>query len=110
MKKQIISFTLLAAGFLIGATALSAMADWSPAPGTPPNNNVPAPINVGNGIPRLNTAGVQEKTDSFNIDGNLGVLGLGAFNNLAVTGNLNVYAGASTTANTVLANDGSGNA
>jgi len=56
MKKQIISFSLVVAGFFLGATALSALAQtWSP-PGTgypagtnctPPNCNVPAPINVG---------------------------------------------------------------
>ncbi len=51
MKKQLLSFTLLAAGFLIGATALSALADtgntWTPPSATPPGGNVAAPINVG---------------------------------------------------------------
>jgi len=48
MKKQIISASLLVTGFLIGATALSAIAGTWTAPGcTPPNCNVDAPVNVG---------------------------------------------------------------
>jgi hypothetical protein len=48
MKKQIISASLLIVGFLVGATALSAVAGTWTAPGcTPPNCNVDAPVNVG---------------------------------------------------------------
>jgi hypothetical protein len=66
MKKQIISFSLIAAGFLLGATALSALASgntWTPPSQTPPNGNVDAPINVGpNTTPQI-------KTDSLVIQG-----------------------------------------
>jgi hypothetical protein len=76
MKKQILSFSLVVVGFLLGATALSALAQtWSP-PGTgypastnctPPNCNVSAPINVGSSL--------QEKLGSLLLDGNLGIIG-----------------------------------
>lgn len=52
MKKQIITITTLVLGFLVGATALSAIAQtsggtWTAPSATAPGNNVPAPINVG---------------------------------------------------------------
>jgi hypothetical protein len=34
-------------GVLVTAAALSALAQWTPAPGSPPGGNTPAPINVG---------------------------------------------------------------
>ena len=40
MKKQLITLAALAGGFVIGASALVALADWSPAPPNPPSNNV----------------------------------------------------------------------
>jgi hypothetical protein len=72
MKKQLTSLAILAGGFVIGASALVALADstWTPAPaGGPPNNNVPAPINVGP------DAVTQVKSDSLQINGSLGVIG-----------------------------------
>ncbi len=113
MKKQLITLAALAGGFIIGASALVALAQntggWTPAPNTPPTPNVPAPINVGGGTAILQSTGkiptsIQEKTDSMAIDGNLGVLGT-----LAAT-YLNVASGTITTAGSVLTNDGSGNA
>ncbi len=48
MKSRIIPFAFTAIGFLIGATALSAMAQtWSGPTQAPPNGNIAAPINVG---------------------------------------------------------------
>ncbi len=72
MKNKIISSSLLVTGFLLGATALSALAGvWTPPQSAPPADNVPAPINVG----KLGVSALQEKFDSLMIDGNLGVLG-----------------------------------
>ncbi len=48
MKNKIISSSLLVIGFVLGASALSVLADWS-APGsgcTPPSCNPSAPLNV----------------------------------------------------------------
>ena len=73
MKKQTISFTLLAAGFLLGATALSALASgntWTAPSQSPPNGNVAAPINVG---PNTIT---QIKTDGLIITGTLALKSL----------------------------------
>lgn len=91
MKKQLITLAVLAGGFVLGASALVALADtsWTPPTATPPNGNVPAPINVG----ILGSTAVQEKFDSLMIDRNLGVIG-----------NLLVSKGASTTPGTVLTN------
>jgi hypothetical protein len=50
MKSKIISSSLLVVGFLLGASALSAIAGTWTAPAsncTPPNCNVDAPVNVG---------------------------------------------------------------
>lgn len=50
MKKNIISLTALAGGFILGASALVAVAQtgtWVSPTGAPPTNNTPAPINVG---------------------------------------------------------------
>jgi hypothetical protein len=112
MKKQLITLAALAGGFVIGASALVALADttgWASAPATPPNNNTPAPINVGVGTAILQSGGkiptsVQEKTDSLAIDGNLGILGTLAVNYL------NIASGTISVANSVLTNDGHGNA
>jgi hypothetical protein len=99
MKKQLITLATLAGGFVLGASALVALADWTQAPPNPPQNNAPAPINVGAGTPVLNLTGIQEKTNSLIIDGGLSVLG-----------NLNINKGSVTAPNSVLTNDGSGNA
>jgi hypothetical protein len=99
MKKQLITLAALVGGFIIGASALVALADWTQAPPNPPQNNAPAPINVGAGTPVLNLTGIQEKTNSLIIDGGLSVLG-----------NLNIATG--TNANVrgaVLTNDGNNN-
>ena len=68
MKQHLILATLVA-GFLIGASALSAFATgtWTPPSTLPPGNNVDAPINVGTGL--------QEKLGSLLIDNNFGILG-----------------------------------
>ena len=49
--KKTISFSLVAAGFLLGATALTALAQtWTPPTQSPPGGNVAAPINVDYGV------------------------------------------------------------
>ena len=96
MKKQIISFTLLAAGFLLGATALSALAQtsgtWTPPTALPPGGNIAAPINVGSSWQsRAGTLGVGASNTACpdkDADGNcitLDVTGTGLFTSLAVT-------------------------
>ena len=49
MKKQLITLSVLSLGFLLGASALSALAagSWSAPTAPPPGGNVAAPINVG---------------------------------------------------------------
>jgi hypothetical protein len=52
MKKQLITLGALVGGFIIGASALVAVADtgmWSAPTANPTGNNTPAPINVGGG-------------------------------------------------------------
>lgn len=68
MKKHFIVLSLVA-GFIIGASALSALATgtWNPPPSSPPSNNVDAPINVGSLL--------QEKAGPLLLDTNLGILG-----------------------------------
>ena len=69
MKKSL-TFTAVVIGALLGASALSVLAQssgWISPTATPPGNNVAAPINVG--------AITQEKTGSLLLDGNLGALG-----------------------------------
>ncbi len=71
MKKQTLSVALVIVGFLLGATALSALAQTFTAPqSAPPNGNVAAPINVG---PNAST---QVKSDAFVIQGLLGLSSL----------------------------------
>lgn len=47
MKTKFIALTVLVLGFLLGASALSVLAQWSAPTQTPPAGNVPAPVNVG---------------------------------------------------------------
>lgn len=51
MKKHITSLSVLVLGFVIGASALTAIAQvvpgWNPAPANPPSGNVSAPLNTG---------------------------------------------------------------
>ncbi|MDR3558427.1 MAG: hypothetical protein P4L61_02750 [Candidatus Pacebacteria bacterium] len=88
-KKIVSSIAIGAGAVIIGLGLQYALADWTSAPSNPPSGNTPAPLNVGS-EPQIKS-------------GILGVIGL-------VTGTLNVAAGASTTAGTVLTNDGAGNA
>ena len=109
--KSLSTLFILALGVFIGASALQAVAyTWTAPSGGPGTTNVAPPINVGTGTQQLHALGtlsaaIQEKSDSLAIDGNLGVLGtLSAIY-------LNVASGtASTTAGSVLVNDGRGNA
>ena len=82
MKKQIISFTLIAAGFLIGASALSALASgtgtWTAPTATPPGGNIAAPINVGNASD--NPPVLQTRYDPLHINGNFGINGNFVYN------------------------------
>ena len=101
MKKQIISFTLLAAGFLLGASALSALATgtntWTPPSQTPPGGNVSAPVLTDTSSTQAN------EQDRF------GLLGL----NDLVVHYLNIASttkGTSVAAGNVLTSDASGNA
>jgi len=73
MKKQLITLAALAGGFVLGASALVALADWNQAPPNPPQNNAPAPINVGNSAD--NPPILQTRYDPLQIMGNLGILG-----------------------------------
>lgn len=86
MKKQLLTLAALAGGFVIGASALVAMAQtWTPPSNTPPTPNVAAPINVGvSGV-----SAIQEKYDSLRIDGNLGIMGNLSF----ILGGLNIVGG-----------------
>lgn len=96
MKKQIISLTLVAAGFLLGATALSALAQtppWNPPTQLPPNGNVAAPINVGSAWQsRVGALGIGASNATCldkDASGNcitLDVTGSGLFSTLAVIG------------------------
>ncbi len=49
--KQSLTFTAVVIGALLGASALSVLAQtsgtWTAAPSNPPSNNVPAPLNIG---------------------------------------------------------------
>ncbi|MDD5165241.1 MAG: hypothetical protein PHG25_01760 [Candidatus Pacebacteria bacterium] len=71
-RQSVLAASSLIIGGFLGASALvAAAANWTNAPANPPSNNVLAPINVGfNG----NTT-IQEKLDSLQIDGGLGVVG-----------------------------------
>ncbi len=71
-RQSVLAASSLVIGGFLGASALvAAAANWTSAPANPPSNNVLAPINVGfNG----NTT-IQEKLDSLQIDGGLGVVG-----------------------------------
>ncbi|MDE1975279.1 MAG: hypothetical protein KGI49_02080 [Patescibacteria group bacterium] len=74
--KKILSSAGLIAGFFFGAVALSALAQtagWSPAPATPPNGNVPAPINVGTTVVSQQTT--QTRNGPLAINGVFGVGG-----------------------------------
>ena len=70
--KSLSTLFILALGVFIGASALQAVAyTWTAPSGGPGTTNVAPPINVGvNGVSNL-----QEKFDSLQIDGNLGILG-----------------------------------
>jgi hypothetical protein len=98
MKKQLITLGALVGGFIIGASALIAVADtastWSAPLHTPSTclsgePGCDAPINVGSVLQTKN--------------GWLGVVGL-------ITPNLNVASGTVSTPGSVLTNDGNGNA
>lgn len=73
MKKQLLAFSTLAIGALIGASALSALAagSWTPPTTTPPGNNADAPINVGNAA----APALQTRNAPLQINGNLGIVG-----------------------------------
>ena len=86
--KKITSASLLIIGFLVGATALSAIAGTWTAPGTgctPPNCNVDAPVTTGGGV----TGNVYSQTKS-------GLLGLTD----TIIKNLQVLTGEGTTTST----------
>ncbi len=77
-RQSVLSASAVLVGGFIGASALVTFAQtsgWSAPTTPPPGGNVPAPINVGSGVPSLNLAGIQEKTNSLIIDGGLNVLG-----------------------------------
>jgi hypothetical protein len=97
MKKQIISLTLLAAGFLLGATALSALASgtgtWAAPTATPPGGNVAPPVLT------------DTSTNPNPGQNRFGLLGLA---NLVVT-NLNIASGTPAVGN-VLTSDSVGDA
>ena len=88
-KKIISSITVGAGAVAIGFGLQFALASWTAAPNPPTSGNTDAPINIG--------AGSQTKT---------GLLGLA---NLVVT-NMNVASGTVSTAGSILANDGQGDA
>ncbi len=89
--KQSLTFTAVVIGALLGASALSVLAQtsgtWTAAPSNPPSNNVPAPLNVG--------PYAQIKT---------GLLGLDTLD----VNYLNVASGTVSMAGSVLTNNGNG--
>ncbi|MDE2188128.1 MAG: hypothetical protein KGJ35_00160 [Patescibacteria group bacterium] len=94
--KKIVSSVVIGAGaIIVGLGIQYVLADWTPAPSSPPNGNTAAPINVGGGTP--GNIYTQSKT------------GLLALANLVVT-NMNVASGTINAAGSVLTNDGNGNA
>ncbi len=118
MKKQIISFSLVVAGFFLGATALSAFAQtWSP-PGTgypagtnctPPNCNVPAPINVGSSWQyKMGPVSFGTSTELTTNIPALDVIGGALFDNLGITGNLIVASGSPQIGDVLTAQDTNG--
>jgi hypothetical protein len=96
IKKIISSIGVGAGAIILGLGIQYAVAAWSPAPASPPNNNVAAPINVSGGGENGTAVYSQVKT------------GLLTLNSLAVK-YLNVASGTPGRGN-VLASDSSGNA
>ncbi|MEK7646075.1 MAG: hypothetical protein AAB381_00045 [Patescibacteria group bacterium] len=73
MKKHLTSLSVLVLGFVIGASALTAIAQvvpgWNPAPTTgAPNDNVSAPINTG-ATPQVKTGLLTLANFTFNSTG-----------------------------------------
>ncbi|MEN9913289.1 MAG: hypothetical protein RLY66_697 [Candidatus Parcubacteria bacterium] len=100
MKSKIISSTLVILGFVLGATALSAIAAWTaPSSGcTPPTCNTEAPIHVG--------AGSQSKLGLLTLQSNLtDAFGLAVANGIKIV-DASVTAG--TASGKVLTSDASG--
>ncbi len=114
-RQSVLTASSLLIGGFIGASALVAFASgtWTAPTATPPDGNVDAPINVGsvyqNRSGKLGLGAVVSYTNEANRP-LMDVNGSGMFTNLGVTGNLVVSSGASTVANTVLTNDGTGKA
>ncbi len=120
MKKRILSFSLVVVGFLLGATALSALAQtWSP-PGTgyptgtnctPPNCNTPAPINVGSSWQyKMGPVSFGTNTELTTSIPALDVIGGALFDNLGITGNLIVASGSPQVGAVLTAQDTNGTA
>lgn len=72
MKKYLTSIVPLSVA-LVALVSYQFMGAWTAAPASPPNNNVPAPVNIG-----------VDSSSAQNISGSLGVDGLGVFNTLAL--------------------------
>lgn len=103
---------MLIVGFLVGATALSAVASWSgpsvPGPGeslpcTPPKCNVDAPVNTGSN-PQGKMGGLSLGSSSPTGSLKLDVNGAGLFDSLGVISALSISTGAYNTPGSVLAN------
>lgn len=86
MKSKILAFSLVVVGFVLGASALSVLADWSGPQSTPPNcvsgqPGCDAPLNVGANVGGM----LQAKLGglSLNTDG-VGAIGLKVLNGIQI--------------------------
>ncbi|OGI95757.1 hypothetical protein A2917_00365 [Candidatus Nomurabacteria bacterium RIFCSPLOWO2_01_FULL_42_17] len=123
MKKHLLTaLGTLTLGLIIGASAISVMADWTNPPSSPPNENTPAPLNVG-GIGQtkqaslwlkgLNDAGQTLANGLIVENGNVGIGVIAPAAKLDVSGQTKTSTFQMTTgagANKVLTSDASGNA
>ncbi len=75
-RQSVLAASTLAIGAFLGASALVTLAqtgNWTAPTATPPGNNTPAPINVGNVTPSLQVA--QTRNGNLQINGILGIVG-----------------------------------
>jgi hypothetical protein len=119
MKKYLILGTL-AVGIVIGASALSALAQsgWQPPQLPPPNGNVPGPINSGSiwqyrlgGISIGTSTQVTPNTPALNVAGGILTDNIGIYNALTLWPNdWNNYGGGSPQGKVLTALDANGTA
>lgn len=112
LKKVLSNVLIFAIAVPVGLTLQYALADWSPAPGNPPSNNVPAPVNVGDSYQAKSgglTLGASVASSSIPLD----VEGIGYIQALILgkdSGSTFQYLDGNEGAGKVLTSDASGNA